>query len=178
MCTEILFSVPTLWPDLTGCPFLFFIPNFLQKKLLLKDPKVVLECYHKCHWYLVNPQSEILCRLWDTLFARPAGERHRSSVGGEPGAFILSLPPHWQEKRGTKNIYPYFYDVPSTSENIVNSAEPHFCVMNQQNFGLNTGFRFYSVKIIFRLLNPRSFSLSQCLKWTHELWLTWSQPQS
>lgn len=120
-----------IWPK--WMPLIFFIPNFLQKKNShLKDPKVALECYHKCHWYLANPQSKILCHLWEILFARPAGERHRSSAGHEPGAFILSLPPHWQEKRGTKNIYPYFYDVPSTSENILNSAELSFHAMSQQ----------------------------------------------
>lgn len=64
--------------------------------------------------------------------ARPAGERHGNSAGEEPGAFILSLLPHWQEKRGTKNIYPFFNDVPSSSENILNVAEPSFHAMSQQ----------------------------------------------
>lgn len=181
MYTEILFSVPTLWPDLTACLSLFLFQIFSRKNSHLKDPRVGLECYHKYHWYLVNPQSKILCCLWDTLFSRPAGERHRNSPGEEPGAFILSLPPHWQEKRGTKNIDPYFYDVPSTWESILNSVEPSFHVMTQIILDSTQVFVFIlsryfldcsiqEVSIYYTVWNK--------IFHTYELWLTWSQPQS
>lgn len=180
--TEILFSVSTLWPDLTGCLIFFLFQIFSRKNSHLKDPKVSLECYYKCHWYLANPQRKILCFLWDTLFARPAGEKHRSLPGEEPGAFILSLPPHWQEKRGIQNIYPYFYDVPSTSESILNSAEPSFHAMSQQLILDSMQVFIFILSRYFLDCSIQEASLYHTvwnkISHTYELWLTWPQPQS